>query len=84
MAKYKNKPHHDVWATMPFSAIGKKDAEYKEARIKAMQKMTEGLAPDAFADEADTRHEDSGTYYSRETIIGASYIGVYEQGEDKK
>lgn len=68
-----------TWDQMPFSAMNKFDAIAREERIKAMKKMTENLAPNAFAD--NVVDEDYGVYYHKPTVV-LTGVGNYEEGED--
>tara|TARA_A200000113_G_C8691167_1_gene298767 strand:- start:123 stop:365 length:243 start_codon:yes stop_codon:yes gene_type:complete len=61
---FKNKNQYNTWADMPYAAINKVEGDARRERIEANRKSTEGLAPDAFADEADIPESDAqGTYY---------------------
>ena len=55
---------YNTWADMPYAAINKVDGDARRERIEANRKAVEGLAADAFADEADIPESDAqGTYY---------------------
>ena len=70
-----SKDQYNTWADMPFAAMNKVEGEERRARIEANRKAVEGLAPDAFADEADIPESDAqGTYYPVANIF-------YERGE---
>ena len=67
---FKNKNQYNTWADMPYAAMNKVEGEERRARIEANRKAVEGLAPDAFADEADIPESDAqGTYYPVATIF---------------
>ena len=69
------KDQYRTWVDMPYAAMNKVEGDERRARIEANRKATEGLAPDAFADEADIPESDArGTYYPVANIF-------YERGE---
>ena len=64
------KDQYRTWVDMPYAAMNRIEAIERRARIEANRRATEGLAPNAFADDADIPESDSvGKYYTAETNI---------------